>query len=253
MLNVAEKDFLEPFRIRESQKAEGVPIFYHGAVGTTPIFLSEYVCPQDGQTRKQFVDNAPKRLWLGGGAVVVLVPQGLVSIPDRRHNGSAGPTAQGWAKHKEGHDLSLAAIRELGEELIVYTLAGEGDNLYQPCTQIVPVGIAPKNRVKALNLPLGYSTEYGLIEHLCWSFNHTDRSLAYVGLWDLRRLPGVGRLRIIWGDDFPGERLPGTNPRVLDLCTKKEVGRFEGLQGYLPNDMDFHPVVTSSFRELTDL
>lgn len=249
-MNQEQKRFLEDYRTSQP-KIDDIPILLERNDGDV-VFLSDYACAQ-AQARKRFLTEAPAGLWLGGGAVMIGVPQGLVVIPDRRHGGNAGPSAQGWARYGEGGDLSKAARREFGEEVVVYTLAGEDDNLYQPCTEIVPAGVVPKGRVDVLNLELDEFREYGQIEFIGFCSNEKDRAFIYVGFWDLRGLERSHRLRVIWDDDFPGGRRPGTNPRVLDWRSRKEVGRFEGLQGYLPNDMQFHPVIDQGWEMLSRL
>jgi hypothetical protein len=244
MLNMVQKSFLEAYRVDgEGVPEMAIPIFLEE--GECPLFLSDYACV-DGVARRKFIMDAPEGLWLGGGAVMIYLPQGAVVIPDRRNGGNLGPSAQGWARYREGHDLRQASIREFSEEIITYTLAGEGDDLYQSCTELVPSGVTPKGRVDYLNLPLDGVSEYGHIQFDNWTYNQKDRVVIYVGNWDLVDFPLAHRLRIIYDDDFPQGRRPGTNPRVIDYRTRKEVGRFEGLQGYLPNDMEFHSVVARS-------
>jgi len=216
--------------------------------GEVPVFLPGYACHAGGKARAKFVAEAPEGLWLGGGAVVIGIPQGRVSISDRRHGGNSGPSAQGWAKYLEGKNLMLTTLRELGEEIIVYVLSGTGDNVYQPTTEVTPVGLAPKGRVRSLNLKLDDSMVFGSVKFLTYSWNKPDRAVVCVGTWDLRALPHVDRVRIIWEDDFPENRLPGSNPRVLDWHDWLEVGSFEGLQGFLARDLKLHPVMEAIVR-----
>lgn len=223
-------------------------------------FLPGYGCV-GGVQRAKFIAEAPAGLWLGGGAVVLKVRvkvgieafrDGFVSIPDRRHGGNAGPTAQGWAKYAEGPDLSITARRELFEEIDVYTLGGEGDDLYQPCTEIIPAGFKPKRRVDSLNLALTNHLVYGTIQPFSRCRNHKDRAYIYVGLWDLSDVPAAHRLRVVWEDDFPHGLRPGTNPRVIGCANGEEMGSFEGAQGFISRNASFHPVMRDVFQ-LIDL
>ena len=248
MLTTEQSNFLKGFALVEPINPNTVPIFVEGSDGN-PVFLSGYGTVGGGQ-RTQFIKDAPAGLWLGGGATMIRLPQGIVSSPDRRHGGNAGPAAQGWAKYAEGIDLSLAARREYIEEIVLYTLDGEGDDLYQPCVEIVPAGVKPTGHVRSLNQMLASVEEFGQLEFFCWCKNEKDRAWIYVAMLDLQQLPRVHRLRIIWDDDFPKELHPGSNPRVLSALTGQEVGRFEGAQGYLPTDMAFHPVMRDAFAAL---
>jgi hypothetical protein len=225
-----------------------VPILVEDGEGK-PVFVPGYGAI-NGAQRTKLIKEAPPGLWLGGGATMIRVPQGIVTSPDRRHGGNAGPAAQGWAKYEEGPDLSKAATREFIEEMSLYTLGGEDDNLYQPCTEIVPFGVPPKGYVRSLNQALAEVEVFGQLDFFCWCKNEKDRAWIYVSMWDLRELPRAHRLRIIWDDDFPKDLHPGSNPRVLSVETGREVGRFEGAQGYLPNDMAFHPVLRDGFAAL---
>lgn len=241
-MNKEQRSFLKKWKAAEGEiHPEAIPIFCEDD-GGDPFFTGA-ACVGGGKSRAKFIAEAPKGLWLGGGAVMIYVPQGIVTVPDRRHGGNAGPAAQGWARYDEGEDLSQAADREFQEEITAYVLSGEGDNVYQPCTGIVPKGISPKEKVRSLNLTLDDSMTYGEVRFLAHCRNEQDRAWIWVGLWDLRDLPNANRLRIVWDDDFPQDRHPGTNPRVLSFETGREVGRFEGIQGYLRNDLSFHPVL----------
>jgi len=250
-MNAVQQAFLEAYRFKTEDEipANYVPIFIEKN-GNDPVLLPGYACSPKAKAKIEFKTTAPEGLWLCGAAVMIYTPQGIVSIPDRRNGGNLGPSAQGMSLYNEGANLDHTALRELGEEITAYVLAGEGDNLYQSCTEIVPAGLIPIGRVDALNLAFDTALVFGEVKFLTYCRYPQDRVWIYVGLWDLRQLPNADRLRIIWDDDFPQERHPGTNPRVLDYKTRKEVGRFEGLQGYLPNDMTFHSVLDVTFTTL---
>ncbi len=242
------------FKMETEINPDSVPIFIENAGVFNPI--SGYGCV-GGQQSAKFRAEAPEGLWLAGGAVVICVRidmgngsmrDGLISVPDRRNGGSAYPTAQGWARYVDKDNLALTSRRELEEEIIVYTLGGEGDNLYQPCTEIIPEGFVPKGRVDCLNLTLDDHMVYGQIEHLCWDRNKKDKTQVHVGLWDLRELPRSHRLRVIWEDDFPKNLRPGTNPRVLDLGTMEEIARCEGVQGILPINLPLNSVMSEASK-----
>ncbi len=241
-MNQEQKEFLEAFKIKGDIDKNAIPIFnYDGE--STPEFLEGYACI-GGDARRHFIAEAPEGLWLGGGAGLITVPQGVVSIPDRRHGGNLGPTAQGWAKYSEGHDLRQAAERELFEEITCYVLGGEGDNLYQQCMEIVPAGVSAKGRADGLNLEFDDVKVFGSIDPVYdgdpYVYHYDDRALIWIGHWDLSNLENVERLRIVWEDDFPKGLRPGTNPRVIDRQTKLVVGSYEGAQGYIPNNSKFH-------------
>ncbi len=245
LLNEEELAFLEEYRVGEDVPKNAIPIFYDTGEDE-PKFLPDYACV-GGKARTKFIAEAPRNLWLGGGAILVYVPLGLVVVPDRRKGGNFGPAAQGWARYDEGSDLRLAALREFREELQFYILTrpkpgDDEDSVYLPCVEVVPSGFVAAGHVKILNLPLDHVLEFGQIVFDNWTRNRQDRAIIYVGRYDLRQLPDVERLRIIYDDDFPQERHPGTNPRVVDLKNGQVVGVYDGLQGYLPNDMKFHPV-----------
>lgn len=245
------------FALEGKINPDTIPIFAEDVDGI-PVFQPGFGCV-GGAQRAKFIAEAPTGLWLGGGAVVLKVRvkvgieafrDGFVSIPDRRHGGNAGPTAQGWAKYAEGPDLSITARRELFEEIDVYTLGGEGDDLYQPCTEILPAGFKPKRRVDSLNLDMTDHQIYGTIQHFSWCHNEKDRAYIYVGLWDLSDIPRAHRLRVIWEDDFPHGLRPGTNPRVIDCANGDEIGSFEGAQGFISRNASFHPIMQDVFQLL---
>ena len=258
-MNAAQQAFLKAYRFNTEAEIPPnyVPIFVEENKGGDPVFLSGYACSPKAVAKIEFKTMAPEGLWLSGGAVVILTPQGVVSIPDRRLRipgrslkGNLGPAAQGRSLYREGHNLVLTTMRELSEEVIVYTLAGEGDNLFQSCTEVVPAGILPKGRVDNLNLPLDDTLVFGQVEFLGYCRHPLDRVWIHIGVWDLRQLPNADRLRIIWDDDLPQERRMHTNPHVLDYKTGLVVGIFEGIQGYLPLNMSHHPVVQTAFQSL---
>lgn len=250
-MNEAQRAFLEAYKFAGENliPRNYIPISIEED-GNDPVPLPGFACNPSTKAKIEFKTKAPPGLWLNGAAVMIYVPQGIVSVPDRRNGGNLGPSAQGVALYDEGFNLEHTALRELGEEITVYVLAGEGDNLYQPCAEIVPAGLIPIGRVDTLNFSFDGVIVYGEVKLLTYCRYPQDRIWIYVGLWDLRQLPNADRLRIIWDDDFPKDRHPGTNPRVLDYKTRKEIGRFEGLQGYLPNDMTFHSVLDVTFATL---
>jgi len=240
------------FKLGEDIDPNTVPIFFTSDPDRDPEFVPGYGSVGGGQ-RGKFIAEAPSGFWLGGGSVIIYVRvdggDAAVAIPDRRHGGNLGPTAQGWAKYAEGLDLAAAALRELVEEIDVYTLGGEGDGLYQPCKEIVPAGCVTKGRVDSLNLDLDAALTFGKVCRSSYCKNTKDRAYIYVGLWDLREVPEAHRLRVVWEDDFPKGLRPGTNPRVISLADGKELGTFEGAQGYIPRGVEFHPVMQDLFGQ----
>jgi len=125
MLTKTQAEWLDNngFRLEGEPDPNTIPIF-GGLEGDKSAFTPEHGCV-GGAQRAKFIAQAPADLWLGGGAVVIYVQvkvgnesqDAVVGIPDRRHGGNLGPSAQGWAKYAEGGDLSLAALRELAEEI----------------------------------------------------------------------------------------------------------------------------------------
>jgi hypothetical protein len=251
MLNAAQAAFLREYIIEGGvpRNENDLPVFLVNP-GEAAVFLPGFAYHGRGKPARYFQNFAPSGLYLGGAALTLLVPHGIVSIPDRRHGGNLGPAAQGWAKYREGYDLRAALLREAWEELTLFLLSGEGDNLYQPCIEIVATEILPKKRVESLRLDLDDVAVYGNISFYDCVINEPDRSFMYIGVWDLRDIENGHRLRVIWDDDFPGGRRPGTNPRVLDHETGEEIGRFEGLQGFLRNDMPLHPAMAVVAKRL---
>lgn len=245
MLNTRQEEWLNAngYRLVGEIHPDTIPILVEDP-DSKPVCLTGYGCVSDTK-RAHFIAEAIEGLWLGGGAVMVRVPEGIVTIPDRRHGGNAGPAAMGWAKYDEGQSLDKTAAREFTEELTIFALAGKGDGLCQTCTEIVPAGVKPKGYVRSLNQALAEVEVYGRLEFLTWSKDEKDRAWIYVAMWDLRNLPRAHRLRVIWNDDLPNL---GSNPRVLSVHTGWEVGRYEGAQGYLPNDLEFHAVLRDWFQ-----
>jgi hypothetical protein len=179
-LRELERLFLETFGTKADDDL-GIAVYV--IRGDEAFFVDDFALPTSGN--KRFEKESPDSLYRGGVVGIMKYQSKFLVVPDERSQWFK-PLPAGIVKFAEGADLTIAARRELMEEVFIISLGNIKDApKKERAARYIPKGLGREAGLynAALDLTAQKYEEIGEIVVLGYTLNKTNKAFEAVFSW----------------------------------------------------------------------